>query len=684
VQSNENRDAGERVRPTPRQRRALALRLGHGTLSLVPHVRRLAASFLGTSAGAPCLEAVALRAVIGTIVWSGLTLPSLCEALSGLRRHQLQFDHGVLLLARTGFPTQRFHLDPRSLVLWGWVLLLRAQEPDWKEVDPPVLPARWRDPRRLRAGVEKIIATAGSRSWTVFNSAVQQLLACDGVPPFVIWRRSGQLFVTPEPTVGSSGVPVPTVNCVAENGRKPANRLAIATSASASPPWRPPVKQILRGLRRPGSRHFRQRMAADLETLFHDVRWVQEAGIIGQLYCRWVIVLLRSQLRQNSIRAYTARVGRILDAAVVSDPIMASASPADVIACVRCGVELYHTHESRRSALRALHLFFVFAAADGYPHNRMVTWHRIARTIGGAARAEPLLSPAEIRAAATTLGRIEPEGIALAVTVVLAGCGGLRRAELCCLTLDDVQPVSNWTIRIRRSKTKAGARQVPLGTLAPSWALDILETYHAFRATLATTSKTWLVTGSGAALDPDVIGGRIARVLRAVTGKPAGFHSLRRACATWLLVCWISIDRGWESHPDLPADGPFAAGVRAVLGNDPSIALWSLARLLGHVTPIVTVERYVLALDWIEAHVFAGEGRIASRMAAEMLAVTERHARNLVECHKGSATVDALLTAQRRRLRFLAGDDDTSRRSRVRPISQCTASAVPERRSGPC
>jgi len=82
---------------------------------------------------------------------------------------------------------------------------------------------------------------------------------------------------------------------------------------------------------------------------------------------------------------------------------------------VRRGVELYHTYESRRSALRALRLFFVFAAENGYPHNRMVAWHRIARTIGGAARAEPLLSSAEIRAAATALGRIEPEGVALAV-----------------------------------------------------------------------------------------------------------------------------------------------------------------------------------------------------------------------------------------------------------------------------
>ena len=72
-------------------------------------------------------------------------------------------------------------------------------------------------------------------------------------------------------------------------------------------------------------------------------------------------------------------------------------------------------------------------------------------------------------------------------------------------------------------------------------------------------------------------------------------------------------------------------------------------------TPIVTVERYVLALDWIEAHVFAGEARIASRMAAEMLAVTERHARNLVAFHEGSVSVDELLAAQRRRLRLLAG-----------------------------
>jgi len=324
---------------------------------------------------------------------------------------------------------------------------------------------------------------AGFGSWTAFNSAVRLLLACDGVPPVVIWHRAGQLFVTPEPTCRLPGVAARKADgSRAECGRMTLKSSAVAKSLSESRPWREPTKRILRGLRRPGST--RRQMAADLETLLRDTRWAQEAGIIGQLFCWWAIALLGSSRRQNTVRAYLGRVGRILDAGVVTNAIMSSESAAEVAACVQRGGELYQTHESRRSVLRALRAFFVFAGQHGYPLDRKVKWQRIARRIGGATRAETLLTPAEIRAAAAALRGVGPDGLALAVAVVLAGCGGLRRAEICHLTQGDVQRVSDWTVRVRRSKTRAGVRQVPLGTLAPSWALDILEAYHAYRAAL--------------------------------------------------------------------------------------------------------------------------------------------------------------------------------------------------------
>jgi hypothetical protein len=96
-----------------------------------------------------------------------------------------------------------------------------------------------------------------------------------------------------------------------------------------------------------------------------------------------------------------------------------------------------------------------------------------------------------------------------------------------------------------------------------------------------------------------------------------------------LLVYWICRDRGWTLHPELCADVPLPVGILATLGTDPVLALWSLARLLGHVAPAVTVERYVLAMDWISAQVFSrgAETPVTTRSAAQLLFVTERRAR---------------------------------------------------------
>jgi integrase len=399
-------------------------------------------------------------------------------------------------------------------------------------------------------------------------------------------------------------------------------------------------------------------MAADLDGLLADPTWAAEAGLMGRLFGQWALVLLKGPCRQNTVRAYLSRVGRGVDAGLLSDVLFASTASQDAATNVGRIVALYRTRESQRSALRVLRAFLAFAEAQGYPIARQVKWGRLARHVDGDTRAATLLRPSELRATADALRALAPDGLALAASVVLGGCAGLRRTEACNLAVGDIQRESDWVVRVRRSKTQAGARFVPLGVLAPRWAMDILRAYDAHRATRPTAGGTWLLTAAGTAWSADPLGERVSRMLTKL-GTSATFHSLRRACATWWLVRWISLDRNWVLPTAMDADGPPAAGVVAILGRDANLVLWSLARLLGHVEPAVTIERYVLALHWIETQVLsdAADATVSLRMAATVLGVTERRARALVTPDAGAVHMGDLLAAARCRLRSVEGHE---------------------------
>ena len=243
------------------------------------------------------------------------------------------------------------------------------------------------------------------------------------------------------------------------------------------------------------------------------------------------------------------------------------------------------------------------------------------------------------------------DGEALVIAVILGGLAGLRRGEVCLLETRDVMGDARWTIRIRYSKTPAGRRWIPLGDLAPAWALEMLDRYAARRVAQRASATAWLLRGGRRPWDPDVLGPRVRAALRQVTRRPVTFHALRRWCATWWLVRWFEA-AGYGVPADLGTDGPPPAGVQRVLGEDPATILWSLARLLGHSSPVVTLTRYGQAVEWIEAQLGlrSADVTIPGPLAAEILDVSERWARQLVEHTGGTVLADELLEAVVRRL----------------------------------
>jgi len=308
----------------------------------------------------------------------------------------------------------------------------------------------------------------------------------------------------------------------------------------------------------------------------------------------------------------------------------------------------------------ALRQFLASAAARGYSVPR-VAWGRRELAIEPGSRIVSLLSPREIREAVTRLRGQGSDGLALAVAVVLAGLGGLRRIEVCRLTWADVPRDRRWTIRVRQSKTAEGRRFVPLGRFAPAWALEVLEVYVVARGVAAPPDSSFLLTAEGTPWNPDVLGEQVTKVLRQVSGKPATFHGLRRACATWWMTRWATDILGVAPPEALDGDAPQPDGVRMVLGEDRVRVLWNLARLLGHASPSMSLERYVGNVDWIEAQLLgrAWQQRLPRRVVAGLLDVSQRWTRAIVRTGPGEVPARAVHDAQLRRFKSsrLPGND---------------------------
>jgi len=412
------------------------------------------------------------------------------------------------------------------------------------------------------------------------------------------------------------------------------------------------IRRVITALNSDTSGHERSQMAARLERLLHDRQATGPDSAIGRSVVRWAIYLLRRRrYRSNTVRTWLSRISRALH---IADPILSLEDlrdPPRLTAFIEAAKASSAAIESKRAMRTALRQYLRFLAAQGV-HVAPIEWSARRLLIPTEARVTSLLSPAEIRTAVETVLRTSTDGLALATAIVLAGFGGLRRIEVCRLHCPDVPRDRRWTIYVRHSKTAAGRRAVALGPVLPPWAMAVLERYAAWRADRGGLDPHWLLTPESGPWDPDQLATRIIADLRRVTGKPATFHSLRRAAATWLWVQLVLPTNGRDLPPATTADGPQPDGVRELLGDSATLGVWSLAGFLGHRSPAITLNRYLLAIDWFEAQLMrAGpDAPIPLRAAADALLVSDRRARQLVPARSGAVSRRALVAAQRDRL----------------------------------
>jgi integrase len=650
-----------------RQRRGLATELRIDAFARVTQLRALAGRLLEPIAAGPAeareREAV-IGALLGTIVWSGVTVPFIWQALARLRRDQLDLSTGVLTLETgelDGSSTSgncrrlRVPLHPFSVLLWGRLQIVHRRGDKAQELDAYVLPVRWRIRNQLRLAVHQVVRDAGLGPWALFLRTVRILVLLGPLAPIGIARRAGRVIAVSVRTADGCPSGWFVNDSLTAHRRTPQvtqGSLLGGVRRPPTPAWRLECRKILAGLRGHTDRNTRRRMSDALTRLREDQHCLTDAPVVGRVFCEWAASLLRTRrIRPNTVRTWLGRIGHAVDSGVLTDVLFEAASSTEVISVVRRILTSSEATESRRSMRTALRQFLEFAAGRGYAVPR-VAWRRPELAIEPGDRIVSLLSPWEIREAVSRLRDQGRDGLALAVAVVLAGFGGLRRIEVCRLNWADVPRDRRWTVRVRQTKTAAGRRFVPLGRLAPAWALEVLEAYVTGVGAAAAPDSAFLLTAQRTPWNPDVVGERVTKVLRHVSGKPATFHGLRRACATWWMARWATDILGVAPPHALEGDGPRPDGVRAVLGEDRVRVLWNLARLLGHASPSMSVQRYVCNVDWIEAQLLdmAWQKRLPRHVVAGLLDVSQRWTRAFVRTGPGEVPARAVRDAQLRRL----------------------------------
>jgi integrase len=204
----------------------------------------------------------------------------------------------------------------------------------------------------------------------------------------------------------------------------------------------------------------------------------------------------------------------------------------------------------------------------------------------------------------------------LRLIVILAYRCGLRRCEVLYLLLDDLDAADHLHVRnndLRDVKTTNSSRSIPAGILLSPQELSELKAFLGQRKQAPRNGKYALLFSSkgdaSAALDPERLVRHIHIAMRTALKDPSlKVHHLRHSFATLLTAKLLpnttSFVRGFMvRHPktlewleDGHAFREKLFGTSDVKGLD----LKSIAHLLGHGSPAISVEHYIHSLDWFE------------------------------------------------------------------------------------
>jgi integrase len=198
--------------------------------------------------------------------------------------------------------------------------------------------------------------------------------------------------------------------------------------------------------------------------------------------------------------------------------------------------------------------------------------------------------------------------------IILAFFTGLRISEIVRLTIHNVTFDEGMMLTVRVSKTRNGIRNIPVNLLLPEKYLS------EFRDHVNALRKYWtafLFSKKSESLDhfnQSTAGKDILALFDSLGYKEFVFHHFRHSFANWFLLRWFAAFHGEKVPPDSPflkydlfqpfyldKLRTFMIGFNNSKGGRESFsyALATLARLMGHGGPVITLETYIHNTDWL-------------------------------------------------------------------------------------
>ncbi len=204
------------------------------------------------------------------------------------------------------------------------------------------------------------------------------------------------------------------------------------------------------------------------------------------------------------------------------------------------------------------------------------------------------------------------------ILVILGFRCGLRRLEALFRLVEDIHPEANMILTIRpfgdiKLKSRNARRRIPLRFFLTEAELQEVLTWREQRCVaLASGTSCFLFGGTSRNYDvvPQSIFQEINAILQRVTGDESmHFHQLRHSFAswTWLRLMLADMDNPPDLFPHLRSTTEWLRQSSVLrqqlqMHNRPTRKhTYLLAQLIGHGSPMTSMEHYVHFADWMQA-----------------------------------------------------------------------------------
>lgn len=323
-----------------------------------------------------------------------------------------------------------------------------------------------------------------------------------------------------------------------------------------------------------------------------------------RIYWDWLLYLIEStRLSPGSISTYTGSIGRHFIPLLSEKNMLTSGKEYIETRILEC-IKRYETN----SLIKDLRRFFSFIKLQHpgveLPGLSQKKFRKAVRSVS-----KPLLYFEDVRKVIAAVPDVQ-----LRLIIILGFYAGLRAGEIVNLKLGNIIYDGGYVLCVRKSKTKNGARNIPLYLLMPDDHLMELITY--WKTEMAgRRPEDFLFMKKGRRLDSKDTSPIIERLFEQISGIVMEFHHLRHSFSCWFLIRWFAAIYGKDLFdPDCQflREEVFGAdclerlklllfGFRVLKKGQDSFShvFAALARLVGHGSPRITIRHYIHVTDFL-------------------------------------------------------------------------------------